>query len=265
MLYFIPYCKSIKQARDKHAWLAEMCPLAQCRETMRGPHDLPGLLVADRLLPIEFMTYEPSLQRWAIRYGSDAMIGLRPDWIPTPTYFAKPSSMDGEAIRLLDGNDWLIPRLLAYDAQQLDGPLAYRNLCDRVLEQNAATGRMIPGDVTPPYREIWQTALQIGDHLMTQFVEGATVAELPDDILENFVAMLIGHNYRIGKPEISALGLLSSSLAREVIRIGIDWSTLETNIKNRLSRSALSGTNTESGEMPQTEASITNTALPSLS
>lgn len=263
MLYFVPHCKSIKQARDQHAWLAEMCPLAQSRETMRGPGDVAGLLVADRLLPTEFMQFTPDLQRWHVRYGSDVMIGLRPDWIPTPQFFATPNPMPGQSIRLLDGSEWMIPQLVSYDADQLDGPLSYRNLCDRVLEQDATTGRMIPGDVTPPYRELWRMGIEIGDHLLQQVTSGSTTADLDDDALENFTAALLGHNYRLGKPEISALGLLSSSLARQIVRIGIDWETLETNLKNRLSRPASDGTNTESGETLPTVASSILTDPPS--
>jgi len=259
MLYFVPHVKSLKQATEKHPWLRYLCPLAQSRETMRGPGDFPGLLVADRLLPTEFMQFQPDLQRWNIRYGSDVMIGLRPDWIPTPQYFANPNPMPGKLIRLLDGNDWLIPQLVAYAPNQTDGPLVYRNLCDRVLEQSGETGRLVPGDVTPPYRELWKMGVEIGDNLLQQVTSGSTTADLSDDALENFTAALIGFNYRIGKPEISALGLLSSSLARQIVRIGIDWETLETNLKNRLSRQASGGTNTESGETPQTEASTTTT------
>jgi hypothetical protein len=255
MLYFVPGVKSIKHAIAACPFIAEMCSNAQSRETMRGPSETPGLLIADGRLDSAAMRFDEQTQVWSRRFGSDAWIGRETAAVMSSTYFAKPEQMAGQSIILLDGNAWHIPRLMAYDAEQTDGQLVYRNLCDRVLSQDAETGRMVPGDVTPPYREIWKMAVEIGDDLLKQFTGGSTSATMEDDTLENFVAALLGLNYRVGKPEISALGLLSSSLAREVIRIGLDWSTLETNIKNRLSRQASGGMNTESGATPPTEAS----------
>ncbi len=263
MLYFFPAAKSIAAVRAAHAWLADMCPSAQSRETSRGPGDTGGLIVAAGSVTTTDLRYDPGTQVWTKRFGSDAWIGLTRNRTYRPAEFARDGHVRGESIILLDGNAWTVPRLLAYDADQLEGPIQYSCQLDRVLSQDPETGRMVPGAVTPQYREVWDAAVAIGDSLLAQITGGKNKAELSDDAEERFVAQLLGLNYRVDTPEISALGLLSSSLARQIIRIGIDWDTLETNLKNRLSRRVSGGTNTESGEPQPTEASATLTDPPS--
>lgn len=263
MLYFFPGAKSLAAARAAHGWLSDLCPSAQSRETMRGPGDASGLIVAAGHVEATELRYDPGTQVWTRRFGSDAWMGLTRNRTYRPTEFARETHVRGESLILLDGNAWTIPRLVAYDPDQLEGPFVYGCLLDRTLAQDLDTGRLVPGDVTPQYREVWEAALAIGDNLLAQITGGQNKAELPADIEERFIAQLLGLNYRVDTPEISALGLLSSSLARRIIRIGIDWDTLETNLKNRLSRRVSGGTNTESGELPQTEDSAIPTDPPS--
>lgn len=230
---------------------------------MRGPDDSGGLIVAAGNVEATELRYDPGMQVWTRRFGSDAWIGLTRNRTYRPADFARDTHVRGESLILLDGNAWTIPRLVAYDPDQLDGPFVYSCLLDRTLAQDPDTGRLVPGAVTPQYREVWDAALAIGDNLLSQITGGKNTAELPEDAEERFIAQLLGLNYRVDTPEISALGLLSSSLARRIIRIGIDLDTLETNLKNRLSRRVSGGTNTASGELPQTEDSAIPTDPPS--
>lgn len=258
MIYFIPNAKVVCRELLEIHGLQTLVTSAQSRETMRGPNDGPGLLVASGNLPADQMSFAPDRQTWKKRFGSDAWIGIDLD-APKQLHrdLLRDKQVRGQSIILSDGNAWLVPVLRSFDANQLDGPFAYRVNLERVLEQDPETGRMVPGDVIPQYEDVWEQALEIGDCLLKQVTQGANAATLDDELLEDFVANVLHINYRLHKPELSLLKLLTTETLVRVMQIAIDWDTLETNLKNRVSRLVSGGTNTESGETLPTEESTT--------
>lgn len=262
MLYFIPNGKSLSTTLLRQHRIDGLIWNGQGRETMRGPTDGPGLLVASGNVPMQHLTYDPVDQTWKKRFGSDAWIGIVNDAPPDSQMLAREKMVCGESIILADGNAYCVPLLRSFDVNQLDGPFTYQVNLDRVLEQDPETGRMVPGDVTPEYTEVWNQALQIGDCLLTQVTRGSTnAASLDEGVLEDFVANVLNINYRLQKPELSILKLLTVDLTAQVMKMAIDWPTLQANLKNRLSRLRLSGSDTKSGATQPTEESSTKVTV----
>lgn len=252
MIYFFPLAKSIGNVRGPNPWIDNVCSRIKSRETMRGPGDQMGLLVADGSVADSDIKHDPQSQVWSRRFGSDAWIGFDRLNPPGPVELARPQLTSGLELELLDGRQWVIPQLCQYDPEQMEGPLQYACRLERRLVQDSQTGRLTQGDVIPKYADLWGMALEIGNEILQQLLVGP--ASLEDEQIETFCAGLLGLNYRVELPEISALGLLSPGSFRRIVQIGIDWDTLETNLKNRQSRLSSGGTNTERGETQPTEA-----------
>lgn len=258
MLYFIPNGKALSTALLKQHGLDGLIASGQGRETMRGPTDGPGILIASGNVPMPHLTYDPAGQVWQRRFGSDAWVGYVKSDPPSSQTLQRDKTIRGESIILADGNAYCVPLLRSFDPNQLEGAFTYQINLDRVLEQDPETGRMVPGDVIPEYSEVWNQALQIGDCVLTQVTRGASgAATLEDGVLEDFVANVLAMNYRVHKPELSILKLLTVELSVQVMQMAIDWKTLQANLKNRLSRLRLSGSDTKSGATQPTVESTT--------
>lgn len=268
MLYFLPDARSCNAATLATHGLSAVIDRPSYREVTRGPSGSSGVVVC-QADSVENLRFDPT-QKWAKRFGSEAWIGFDPASRPGPKTLARETMQPGVTLTLADGDRWVIPQLRSFDAQQLDGPFSYSCNLDRTLSQDPDTGRMVPGEVIPQYRHVWDAAIKIGEALLDQLRgRDAKVADLPEDSLEQFVADVLQINYRVGMPEISQLGLLTVSMQAAVMRAAIDFDTLRANLGNRLRRAGL-GTptttpaaatptdspdgNTASGETPPTEA-----------
>lgn len=242
MLYYLPNAKSANPDALAAAGLSSVIDRSASREVGIGPDGQPGLLVCQTGLYPTF-SYHRDQQIWAKRYGSDVWIGFDQAAPPGPEELARRSLLPGREIELADGRKYTVPLLRSFDAAQLDGPLTYQCLLDQTLAQDPDTGRLVPGDVLPKYREVWAQAMRIGDSLLGQLTGGKSTAELEDGDLEKFVAAVLSLNYRVQMPELSALGLLTLQNLGAVMRAAIDWDTLQENLGNRVRR-AMPGTST---------------------
>jgi hypothetical protein len=203
-------------------------------------------------------------QTWVKRPGG-LWVGWDNDAKPTPEQLARESQLPGKAIELADSTTWKVPTLREWRLNDTDSPpIVYQIKVPRLLDCNEA-GKWVEGDVVAGYREIWDRSAAVFDLMV---LGSQQKVELDDSDLISFAVDLLAINYRIGSHEVSALGLLTIPLAREVIRSGIDAEgyemALESHLKNELSRSELTESNAGYGaeRLTMDEATSTPTAQP---
>jgi len=129
-------------------------------------------------------------------------LGWRPDEPPTADELARPRPIPGRTVTLGDGGEWLTPV-----ARSVDGRFGVD-----VTYGLDADGREAMTPVAR-HRRLWELAS-----------EAATAYLDPDRGLGHAEALelaieALAANYRLGRPEILALGLLASDTVLEIVRI----------------------------------------------
>ena len=198
-------------------------------------------------------------QHWVKRPGG-LWIGWEKDAPPTPEQLTRESQLAGKSIELADSATWQVPMLREWRLNDTDAPpIVYMIKVPRLLECNEEN-KWVEGDVVAGYRSIWDRSKQVFDAMILGV---QSEVELDDSELINFAVDLLAVNYRVGIHEVSALGLLTIPLAREVIRAGIDADgyemALESHTKNVLSRSEPAESNAGYGAERLTTDEATNT------
>lgn len=204
-LYF--FADPAIKALDKAAWRELMAAhdlaylrhtIPVCRECLSGPSGTAGLVVAarrDGAGPPP--AYKPGDQLWR-RCGDVLWIGVGRDAMPTPGDLEQPSLLEGHAVELADGNDWLMPRALLAPGGQTGLEL--------VLTVDPETGEDAEM-VRPCYRRFGDLARRFFEACLGADNDRVTFA------LDDLTALAtegLGHNYRVGIHELRILGALST-------------------------------------------------------
>lgn len=248
LLYFLPEVKALTpEVLERHG-LTHLDSRTS-RETYRGPGGQSGLLVGESTTPAELLSYHETQQTWSPRFGLDSLVGHWHQHPVTPAILARTNQIAGPSVTLLDGHAWQIPQLRQWRAG--DDSLVVNSKLPCVMQQSPSNGRFILGAVVPQYRQLWESSLEIAQHLLSQLSAG-TVAELDDDRVNHFVIDLLAVNYRIDASIVSHLQLLTPGHCGEIVCAALDLDTLRNSLKNLYSRRTSGGTNTGSGEPRQT-------------
>lgn len=256
MLYFAP--KSKTWSAELAAELSTVIAQPETRETMDGPGGVAGLLIAQRgTIPTSDIQHRPDEQTWSQAYGRTTLIGVINGKSIDADAYARDFIIPGETFELLDGSKWTIPKVRTWRHNGFSPALP------RVLVQCLKTGEMIPGDVTPAYRELSDLSVQMANGMMQQLRGGAESVEVSDRMFDAFVGKLFETNYRISLPELSALKLFERVTFSRVLLSALDLNVVLASAKNALGRSIASGTNSDTGEMPSTADSDTTICPPS--
>jgi len=150
---------------------------------------------------------------WTQIHGATAWLGLSGER-PGPADLARKSQRDGHAVRLADGNEWLVPV-----ARALDGttPLPRRLAL-------SAEGVWVFGDVTEEFAGLYADACRVFETFCGEAEDdGAVLVSEGVEIAVRALAV----NYRIGPAEISALGLFTSESQADVLKALVDWPALD--------------------------------------
>lgn len=258
MIFFLPGVKALGPgmlaACGLEGTIIQRC---QVRETLAGPEG-GGMLISDeRDCSIESFTFS-SDQIWIKRFDTNSWICASGIHKPTPEQLAREVQIPGVDVELIDGRKWRIPVLRQWKSD--NDQLQFDPRLPRLISRSPQ-GWMV-GDVIPKYRSIWNLSLKVGQILFDQITGSANKAELDDTQLVDYAVEVLALNYRVDVHVVSAAELLSSEIAGLILRSSLDWDAMRAFLKNRLSRSDLSGTSTRSGETQPTEASNTLIAQP---
>jgi hypothetical protein len=144
------------------------------------------------------------------------LVGLHPDYRPGPADLVRKRLLQGHEVTLSDGNNWLVPV-----ARQFGGssPLPTSLRWDG--------SAWVPGDVLKSYQELFGKACRIWDVLCNhQPGEDISISDGAE-----IAVSALGLNYRIGRCEVSLLGLMDTRCLFEVLKMVVDWPTFEKVIK----------------------------------
>lgn len=260
LLYFLPGVQAVSKAALADHGLLELLGRTAERQTFAGPRG-GGMLLADADIPAELLSYSADAQVWSERYGLDSLVGTWHDHPVSPSSLTRPQQIDGLELELLDGNRWLIPQLRQWRTGDADHQIITDCCLPRVMQQSAATGRFILGEVVPRYRQLWDRSLDIAQQIFGQLTSGES-AQLDDDHVNQFVIDLLAINYHVDASTVSHLQLLTPDHCGQIVAAALDLATLRHSLKNLSRRRSSGGTNTESGATPPPEASTTPTAPP---
>jgi hypothetical protein len=144
---------------------------------------------------------------WEKLPDADIWAGYNPADPPKPADFAREKQIDGYPVELADGNQWLIPVARAIDGAS---PMPKRLVWKPEGWQT--------GDVLPAYKDLFGHACRVWDCLI-----GASETDIAIPDGADVAAMALAINYRLGRTEISLLGLFDTKSMGQVLRMLVEW------------------------------------------
>lgn len=180
----------------------------ECRTVECGPTTKHGCVLAECQGGARIGFY-PKLQEWSEVAGGAYWIGYYRDAKPGPDDLGRAEQYGGHAVRLADGNEWLVPivRLAGGDTGL---PKAVKWGKDGALIQT----------VLPQYAELCIH----GEELAEQVLENGVI-DGDIDYLASLCVSALALNYRISKWETSALSLFTTPIIQSVLEAMIDVPT----------------------------------------
>jgi hypothetical protein len=215
MLYFLPGNQSPDRSLFEKLGLDyafEDLPfdIGQVRPN-QGPDGQSGFVVSCSPHPPE---YNPAAQVW-FKHPLGAHFGWNKISPPKPSHLQRQAMLDGQPVKLIDGNDWIIP--VAHSWVIEDDRIRYTEQFTRVLE--FIDGDWKPTQVVPSHEAFACIGKQVFDAWRSG-IDGQFV--IPN--ATHLCCKTICLNYRLSAVEVGALGLLtnSSSYAWQILRTVID-------------------------------------------
>lgn len=214
-LYFIPTQKPLLEVQDfidaglRHALADNGVSSVQGG----GPGEEPGRLVrADRRSGEgqAKMRYDAVKQTWKKAPSGKYWVGFWNDDRPTPEDLARPQVYGSESVQADDGNQWIIPRIIA--------PVPGRQSSLPMKLALGEDGKSFITRSMPAYVPITEQARQY-------FAQWSRTgpASMDDIDLIRLAISALAINYRIDEFEaLNVLGLISTEVAAQILLITID-------------------------------------------
>ncbi len=210
LLYFIEGVEAVSPELLKQLGLAYAFE-AGCaqRRAGNGPGEQTGVVCA---ADSDQVGYFPQSQVWhrlpAIAAAPAVWVGWVSAAPPTPQSLLRKDAIDGHAVTLADGQEWIVPIAQRWTGSGFSRAVGARMKLD-------AEGRWVEGDVLPRCAGLWRVANRWQD-LREQSSDGEaaslTIAEAAD-----MCAEILAVNYRISRAEVGCLQLLDDREAYTAI------------------------------------------------
>lgn len=252
-LYFIP--RDVTRAADlagfglAYAFEQGAPGLSFCT-CRNGPGGMSGTVVGDDRAG-KAIGYYPDKQTWRKRPetrqpgdeatgqpGSQAAVwvGIYNDARPKPADLLRSDALAGHAVRLCDGNDWIIP--VARAATEQGGELRYFAKLPRRLDFDE-NGRWMSSTIVDRYQRLWDVACSFWNSFtgagVTRGEDGVELQMEFGDLVAGAVAAL-GTNYRVDAIEVALLGLFDEGNCGRVLQALIDWPVIAEFLQKKSSQ-----------------------------
>lgn len=176
--------------------------------------------------------YHPDRQTWLRIPGSEAWVGYWKDDPPNAKSLQREHMMNGHQVLLGDGDveeSYAIPVARAFVDDGSDA-LRYRINLPTATGMDP-DGNWVSGSVIPSYAELWAIAEQWWDEfsgavMQKTHVDGKGV-EFDFRGFRDAGLLALATNYRVGIPEVAALGLFDDRSVLDIMMALIDWPTME--------------------------------------
>lgn len=231
-LYFIPKLISqgilnLKELAEAGVTWIDPKDRFQSNFTTSGPGGQGGAVVSmaiDNHTPGAPAVYDPKAQTWRKDPSGKFWVGILNDQKPTPATLKRAKQVTGSAVKLLDGNDWIVPRCVAGTVRGMAGP----SLPSRLDLDDA--GKIV-GKPLPEYEAMAAGCFEFFQLYLNE-IEYPKAEQDRQAVFERQIDLaiqLLGINYRIGSrvEVIALLGLFSSDQWRLPLRAAIEADVLD--------------------------------------
>ncbi len=236
-LYFIPGAAAAAGEQLAELGLGEVLSGGFTHGAVDSGPDGPGVLVASSVGPHTPLRYRREAQRWVpIRPDGEQVgwwLGWEKEIPPGPAGLLRAEALDGPELTLGDGRLWRIPRAKRFVVGE--GLLAAVPLRETLTDDGQA--ELVVPD---PYRALWAAAEEVWDDCIRSQHEAAGESdgyEPPADYeppepmsgerAVEIVRLALATNYRLGRWEIRALGLVATDAIAPVLRAIADLDGFE--------------------------------------
>ncbi|MGD8237840.1 MAG: hypothetical protein PVH68_04770 [Armatimonadota bacterium] len=186
--------------------------------TMRGPGDRRGALFRGHVDAGAgpALAYEADAQTWRDAPDGEYAVGYWTDDPPGPDDLFRAEPVDGHRVRLADGHQWLVPVARAFPGGT--------RLPERLMlgPDGGIVRRMLP-----EYVGLGRRAEKVWQVVSAQAQESDADVTLDVEEGWSIAAEALAINYRLGAPEVSMLGLLTTTNLAPVLQALVDWPTVE--------------------------------------
>ncbi len=236
-LYFIPGAAAASAEQLAELGLGEVLSGGFSHGGIDSGPAGAGVVIASSAGPPTALRYRRETQRWIpIRPdGAEAAwwLGWETDAPPGPAELLRDEALAGVEVTLGDGRAWRIPR-----GRQVDLDDGLREVLPQ-RETLGDDGRPVV-EVVEAYRGLWGAAEEIWNdcvRVQHEAAEGSDDYEPPDgyeppepmsgERAVEIVRLALATNYRLGRWEISALGLIATDVIGPVLRAIADLDGFE--------------------------------------
>lgn len=223
-LYFLPTDKRAADAQMLKAAGLEYSLAGDesiaSRFTTAGPGGQQGLVIVHNVDGLD-ASYKPDLQIWRKAFGGKVFVGRLKDSPIGPENLKRDRIYEGQAVKLMDGNLWIIPRCFAVLEER---PITLPHVIGLDEETDKAIAK-----IHPRFKALCNGAVDFwlewsGQNRQT--VEGEVFLQLACDAL--------AVNYRLSRAEIvGCLELLGTDELKTVLRAMIDADEIEAFAKTQ--------------------------------
>lgn len=229
-LYYIPGAdpgKAANVAAESGLAYAVDGPITPCG-VARGPSGESGVVLALTSARGDMRVgYYPDDQLWRKVPGNahGVYVGIDRTRTPTPDSLRRPVQLEGVLVTLADGCKWLVPQARRFAMD--DGNACWRCVLPRIVDVDES-GAWVLGDVHRANQALWKVAERYGDARMRAIdaageSAGSVEIDYSDEELLDAVSLALAVNYRVGRVEIGLLGILTNSLAVQVMDVVTDF------------------------------------------
>lgn len=222
-LYFTEQAHRPVQFEDAQSWGLGYAFDEQpqsCELDGRTPTGGKGwLFFSQERLGTAYLGYHAELQVWRKIPGSEIWIGHDKGKRPGPQTLLRGKPLDGQAVELADGNQWLIPRLRIFSAARgFQSAMPVR--VDLDDDGNWIQGEPV-GDQERFAAIVERLIAGMLDSLLDDGIPPLTTLEMLD-----IATTLLQANYVVDKVEVAMLGLLTNDdLLMRIGRVAVDFDT----------------------------------------
>lgn len=244
-LYFVAGLSKVQVSDAKIAELGLGYALGEkhvANDVASGPGGVSGVVLS---AAIEQLGYYPDAQTWRKLSALDSppsalWFGFFHDHRrPTPADLARKKQLAGLAVELADKEEWIVPLARSYQIGTGAGgepTLAFEPALPRAWDLDEAGQWQSRGPVSE-YARLWDLACEWFEQrlaLARAVQDARDEGEEPEEGQVNWTLAqaidaaceVLAVNYRLGKQEAAALGLLSDTAVRSVLDAACDFATL---------------------------------------
>jgi hypothetical protein len=231
-IYFIPKIKSVTEKNIDNAGIFEGAKdlKIEYRQIVKGPDGMDGMAFSfetkagDNNRPF-IVGYFQEKQTWIKANGGKFWIGYYNDAKPTAESLMRKEQVNGHYVKLLNGQDWLIPVARLFP----EGTILPHSL---VLGPD--------GDIVKEIIPRYAKYSQIGERVWTEFKRQMNWEDVEEDHKpfneqEEWECAIraLSINYLVGQWEVSALRLLSTNNVQNIFHAIVDIPTMMAVIKSQ--------------------------------